>query len=70
MPDKLLWQRVRLPGVNRDYTVAEVTDVAVKMRESGSDWNVTIRRDLIASLVPADASIYGGAVKCWTLQLV
>ena len=55
---------------HRDCTVTEVNDAAINMRESGSDWNLTIPRDRIASLVPADASMYGGAVKCWTLQLV
>lgn len=67
MLNGILWQRLRWNGC--DYTVLEVTDTAIHLRKSGSDWNVTIPRQRVASLIPADASMYGGGVKCWTLQL-
>jgi len=65
---EILWQRVRLPEY-RDCIPTDVDDESISLRESGSDFNFTIRRDLIAGLVPADASRYGGLVKCWTIQL-
>jgi len=69
MLEEILWQRVRRPG-HRDCTVTEVSEAAITMREAGSDYYVTIPRDRIVGLVPADATMYGGAVKCWTLQFV